>query len=62
MIEKMMLQADTPNSKVPFEDKLKLIDRWMKFQQLARNLKAGGLGSGFDVASEEDEEDEPGES
>ena len=32
-----------------FEDKLKLLDRWIKFQTLVARQKEGGMGRGFDT-------------
>lgn len=56
MLETMMLQAQSPASDVPFEDKLKLLDRWIKYQELVRRQKMGGMGSGFDEMPTEAED------
>jgi hypothetical protein len=59
MIESMMAEAQkTPaegKTGVPFEDKLKLLDRWIKFQALERSLKQGGMGKGFEDQGDDDE-------
>lgn len=58
MLESMMAEVQKPpkdSPAVPFEDKLKLLDRWMKFQALELNRKRGGMGGGFDDQGEENE-------
>ena len=61
MIEAMMKEAQkrTPvgETGITFEDKLKVMDRWMKFKQLELARKAGSMGSGFDAGGD----DEPGD-
>jgi hypothetical protein len=58
MLERMMEEAQKPATEVPFEDKLKLLDRWIKYQELVRRNKMGGMGSGFDeMASDEESSD-----
>ena len=47
MIQELMHTADN------FEDKLKAFDRWVKFQQLLNQRKAGAMGSGFEDLSAE---------
>lgn len=49
MIEAMMTEARRATSEVTFEDKLKLLDRWIKFQTLVARQKEGGMGRGFDT-------------
>ena len=49
MIESMMTEARRATSEVTFEDKLKLLDRWIKFQTLVARQKEGGMGRGFDT-------------
>ena len=56
MLERMMEEAQKPSTEVPFEDKLKLLDRWIKYQELVRRQKQGGMGSGFEeLGGDEDE-------
>ena len=47
--EAMMTEARRATSDVTFEDKLKLLDRWIKFQTLVARQKEGGMGRGFDT-------------
>jgi len=54
MLERMMDEAQKPASEIHFEDKLKLLDRWIKYQELVRRQKQGGLGTGFDELGEDD--------
>jgi len=54
MLEQMMDEAQKPKSEIHFEDKLKLLDRWIKYQELVRRQKQGGLGTGFDELGEDD--------
>ena len=56
MLEAMMAQAQAPATEVPFEDKLKLLDRWIKYQELVRRQKMGSMGSGFDEMPSEAED------
>jgi hypothetical protein len=49
MIESMMTEARRTTSEVTFEDKLKLLDRWIKFQTLLQRQAMGGMGRGFDT-------------
>ena len=49
MIEAMMTEARRATSEVTFEDKLKLLDRCIKFQTLVARQKEGGMGRGFDT-------------
>jgi hypothetical protein len=56
MLERMMEEAQKPATDVPFEDKLKLLDRWIKYQELVRRQKMGGMGSGFDEMPSETED------
>ena len=51
-----MSQAQAPATEVPFEDKLKLLDRWIKYQELVRRQKMGAMGSGFDELPAEAED------
>jgi len=59
LLESMMKDAQkTPRegeTGMAFEDKLKLLDRWMKFQFLEMKRKSGGMGGGFDDQGDEDE-------
>jgi hypothetical protein len=55
MLEGMMTEAQRASSEVCFEDKLKLLDRWIKYQELVRRQKQGGMGAGFDDFNEEPE-------
>lgn len=59
MLESMMAEAQRPpkegETTVPFEDKLKLLDRWIKFQALERQLKQGGMGRRFEDQGDDDE-------
>jgi|APCry1669188970_1035186.scaffolds.fasta_scaffold482171_2 hypothetical protein len=48
MIDSLMKEAQSKSSTLDFDDKLKLLDRWMKFQDLITRRKSGGMGSGFD--------------
>lgn len=48
LLDEMMRECKKTDSKVPFEDKLKVLDRWIKFQELEHRRKAGGMGGGFD--------------
>ena len=56
MLEAMMSQAQPPATEGPFEDKLKLLDRWIKYQELVRRQKMGAMGSGFDELPAEAED------
>lgn len=55
MLERMMDEAQKPATEVPFEDKLKLLDRWIKYQELVRRQKQGGMGTGFEMGDDDDE-------
>jgi len=55
MIEAMMKKARSPSSEVSFEDQLKLLDRWIKFQALVQRQAQGGMGRGFDADPDEEE-------
>ena len=55
MLERMMTEAQDAKATVTFEDKLKLLDRWIKYQELVRRQKQGGMGSGFDMGGDDDE-------
>jgi hypothetical protein len=44
-----------PSSNVTYEDKLKLLDRWVKVQELIRRQRQGGMGTGFDEPGEEND-------
>ena len=55
MLERMMEEAQRPSSEVHFEDKLKLLDRWIKYQELVRRQKQGGMGTGFDEMGGDDD-------
>jgi hypothetical protein len=57
LLEQMMKDAQRAGSDVPMDDKLKILDRWIKFQTLVQRAKDGAMGRGFDA----DPEDEAGE-
>jgi hypothetical protein len=60
MIEGMLRDCKKEGSKIPFEDKLKLLDRWIKFQDLEHRRKQGGMGKGFDEPGENEDGDGSG--
>jgi hypothetical protein len=55
MLDSMMKDAMRPSSNVTYEDKLKLLDRWVKVQELIRRQRQGGMGTGFDEPGEEND-------
>jgi hypothetical protein len=58
-IEELMTQVQKPaktgEQPISLDDKLKVMDRWIKYQTLKARVKSGGLGSGFDQGGDDDE-------
>ena len=57
LLETMMKDAQRSGGDVTMDDKLKILDRWIKFQALAQRAKEGGMGRGFDADPNEEEGD-----
>jgi signal transduction histidine kinase len=55
MLESMMKEAMKSGSSIPYEDKLKLLDRVAKIETARIRQKSGGMGSGFDEPGETDD-------
>ena len=48
MVDRMMKEAQKPDSEVTFDDKLKLVQVAIKLSAQERIERTGGMGGGFD--------------